>query len=122
MRDIKITLKCAVRVRLPKESVADRALVDGALHAQINDAADFWNDGRHNFCVEQFQAAAETIVRNAIGRLVDSLLFNESLRVDPPKGCVELDDNVALAMARVFVRGVDVDDEHTLTVEIEGEP
>lgn len=123
MRSYKVTIKGAVRVYLPEGRVADRAAPPDALLTRLNDAANYWSDGRRNRSVEQFQAAAETIVRNALERLVDEHLregdFRAALAMGGEAGEEKITDHVALAMARVHVRETDVDDEHTLAFEIE---
>jgi len=129
MRHVKITIKAAVSVYLPEGRVADRAAPAGALLARLHDAGDSQSDGRRPGSVEQFQAAAETIVRNALERLVDDHLregdFKHALVMggaDGERGYEKLADHVALAMARVYVKEIDVDDEHTLAFEIEETP
>jgi hypothetical protein len=121
-KHFKVTLTAAVSVYLPEGRVADRAAPPDALLTQLNDAANWWSDGRRNLSVEQFHAAAETIVRNALERLVDDYLregdFKHALEMDSEHGHEKLTDHVALAMARVSVNEIDVDDEHTLTFEI----
>ena len=126
MRSLKVTLKTAVRVYLPEERVADRAATPDALLSLLYDAGDYWSDGRRNLSVEQFHAAAETIVRNTLERLVDDYLrkgdFKHALAmsgIDDERAHETLDDHVALAMARVIVSEIDVSDEHTLAFEIE---
>jgi hypothetical protein len=126
MRRFKITLTTAVNVYLPEGRVADRAAPPDVLLGRLNDAGDWWSDGRRNLSVEQFQAAAEMIVRNALEQLVDDHLregdFKHALAMggmDGEGGCEKLADHVALAMARVYVREINVDDEHTIGFKIE---
>jgi len=124
-KSYKITIRGAVRVLLPEGRVADQAATPGALRTRLNDAANWWSDGRRNLSVEQLQAAAEAIVRNAVERLVDDHLrdgdFWAALQMDSRDAHDKLDDHVGLAMARVSVCETNVDDEHTLKFEIEEE-
>jgi hypothetical protein len=126
VRRVEITLKAAVSLYLPEGRVADRAVTPGILLVRLNNAANDWSDGRRNLSVEQFQAAAETIVRNAVEKLVHDYLsdgdFQAALQMGHPDACDKLEDHTALAMARVYVKEIDVDDEHTLAFEIEETP
>jgi hypothetical protein len=124
-KHFKVTLTAAVSVYVPEGRVADRAAPPDALLTRLDDAANWWSDGRRNLSVEQFQAAAETIVRNAIERLVEEHLregdFKHALAMGGEageRGYEKLNDHVALAMARVHVGETDVDNEHTLAFEI----
>lgn len=125
-KHFKVTLTAAVSVYVPEGRVADRAAPPDALLTRLNDAANWWSDGRRNLSVEQLQAAAETIVRNAIERLVNEHLregdFKHALAMGGEageRGHEKLTDHVALAMARVSVSEINVDDEHSLVFKIE---
>lgn len=131
-RYVKVTLKVAVGVYLPKDSGADRAAPDDALRVRLQSDVNWYSDGRNNSSVEQIQNAAEDSVRCALRRLVEDHFREKGERqiqrvIEQGGRAAEwaqnkLEDDVALAMAHVSVGETPVSDEHTLEVEIEGDP
>lgn len=124
-RYLKITLKTSVSVHLPRGRTVDRAITREGLRAALCSAGDQWDDGRRDFLVEQLQAAAGTIVRSSIERIVDEYLrdndFKMPLQADLEGIREKVGDHVALMMARVFVRHTSVSDDHELEFKIEEE-
>jgi phosphoribosylformimino-5-aminoimidazole carboxamide ribonucleotide (ProFAR) isomerase len=123
---MKVTVKVTVGVYLPRDSLADRAASKSALLERLYGAGDWSSDGRRNLSVEQLHAAAETVVRNAIERIVDGHLRSEdqfqAIRIGGPEGnraYKEFENCFALAMARVIVNETPISDEHVLEFEIE---
>jgi hypothetical protein len=138
-RYVKVVLKVAVGVYLPKNDSADQAIADDALRVQLVDYVNWHSDGRDALYVEQIQNAAEQIVRLAIEQLVedryrakplvgtttDEGLIQKAIREGGSAGEFaqeKLIEHVALAMARVSVSATPVSDEHVLDIEIEGDP
>ena len=127
-RYLKITVKTTIGVYLPKDGGADRAVTKEALLARLLAAGDWSSDGRRHFCVEQFQVAAETIVRGSIKRLVDDHYRGKGLLQKAiesgSQDAVEfvrdnINDAVVLAMSHVSLGETPVSEEHVLEFEIE---
>lgn len=115
-RHVKIMVTAAVSVYFPVGRLADRAAPQDVLLKRLHDAGDYWSDGRRPRSVEQLQAAAEEIVRNAIEWLADRSARDDGYDGDG------LENHLGLAMARVYVSETPVNEEHTLTFEIAKEP
>ena len=126
-RSLKITVRAAVRVYMPRDRVAERATPVGSLRARLESGADWWSDGRRHYLVEQLHKAVEGLVRTAIERGVEDHLrtgdFAPALAsLEANAAWDKLTDHVGLAMARVSVGEIDITDDHTLTFEIEEGP
>ena len=131
-RYLKITVKTAIAVYLPKDDVADEATADGALLTKLKDAANWRRDGRRRYSVEQIHAGAEKLIENAIRDLVYDHVnakFHRSISAAEAAGGSAnefmhevLIEKRALAMMRVVIRDTEMSDEHTLEFEVEGDP